>query len=182
MTKIRPETQLVHLGRNPKFTQKGVNPVIQRTSSVIFDSVEDKKHAVRNRANGVLMYGRRGTQTHFAFQEAMTELECGAGCVLYPSGAAAITNAIMSFINAGDHILVTGSAYDPTQNFCDKILTGLNVETNYFDPLIGDKIADLIRPNTKIVFLESPGSITMEVHDLPAIVKRFVRNPLKSLS
>ncbi|CAG9410728.1 TPA: cystathionine beta-lyase [Providencia alcalifaciens] len=171
MTKIRPETQLVHLGRNPKFTQKGVNPVIQRTSSVIFDSVEDKKHAVRNRANGVLMYGRRGTQTHFAFQEAMTELECGAGCVLYPSGAAAITNAIMSFINAGDHILVTGSAYDPTQNFCDKILTGLNVETNYFDPLIGDKIADLIRPNTKIVFLESPGSITMEVHDLPAIVK-----------
>ncbi|MTC14307.1 cystathionine beta-lyase [Providencia alcalifaciens] len=171
MTKIRPETQLVHLGRNPKFTQKGVNPVIQRTSSVIFDSVEDKKHAVRNRANGVLMYGRRGTQTHFAFQEAMTELECGAGCVLYPSGAAAITNAIMSFINAGDHILVTGSAYDPTQNFCDRILTGLNVETNYFDPLIGDKIADLIRPNTKIVFLESPGSITMEVHDLPAIVK-----------
>ena len=171
MTKISPETQLVHLGRNPKFTQKGVNPVIQRTSSVIFDSVEDKKHAVRNRANGVLMYGRRGTQTHFAFQEAMTELECGAGCVLYPSGAAAITNAIMSFINAGDHILVTGSAYDPTQNFCDKILTGLNVETNYFDPLIGDKIADLIRPNTKIVFLESPGSITMEVHDLPAIVK-----------
>lgn len=171
MTKIRPETQLVHLGRNPKFTQKWVNPVIQRTSSVIFDSVEDKKHAVRNRANGVLMYGRRGTQTHFAFQEAMTELECGAGCVLYPSGAAAITNAIMSFINAGDHILVTGSAYDPTQNFCDKILTGLNVETNYFDPLIGDKIADLIRPNTKIVFLESPGSITMEVHDLPAIVK-----------
>ncbi|EUD10139.1 cystathionine beta-lyase [Providencia alcalifaciens] len=171
MTKIRPETQLVHLGRNPKFTQKGVNPVIQRTSSVIFDSVEDKKHAVRNRANGVLMYGRRGTQTHFAFQEAMTELECGAGCVLYPSGAAAITNAIMSFINAGDHILVTGSAYDPTQNFCDRILTGLNIETNYFDPLIGDKIADLIRPNTKIVFLESPGSITMEVHDLPAIVK-----------
>lgn len=171
MTKIRPETQLVHLGRNPTFTQKGVNPVIQRTSSVIFDSVEDKKHAVRNRSNGVLMYGRRGTQTHFAFQEAMTELECGAGCVLYPSGAAAITNAIMSFINAGDHILVTGSAYDPTQNFCDKILTGLNVETNYFDPLIGDKIADLIRPNTKIVFLESPGSITMEVHDLPAIVK-----------
>lgn len=82
----------------------------------------------------------------------MTELECGAGCVLYPSGAAAITNAIMSFINAGDHILVTGSAYDPTQNFCDKILTGLNVETNYFDPLIGDKIADLIRLTLKSSF------------------------------
>lgn len=175
MAKIRPETQLVHLGRNPKYTQKGVNPIIQRTSSVIFDSVEDKKHAIRHRANGVLMYGRRGTQTHFAFQEAMTELECGAGCVLYPSGAAAITNAIMSFISSGEHILVTGSAYDPTQNFCDKILTNLNVETSYFDPLIGEKIADLIRPNTRIVFLESPGSITMEVHDLPAIVKAVRR-------
>ncbi len=100
----------------------------------------------------------------------MTELESGAGCVLYPSGAAAITNAILSFISAGEHILVTGSAYDPTQNFCDNILTKLNIKTTYFDPLIGTGIADLIQPNTRIVFLV-PGSITMEVHDLPTIVK-----------
>lgn len=175
MANTKPETQLVHIGRNPKFTQKGVNPVIQRASSIIFDTLEEKRHATRHRANGVLFYGRRGTQTHFAFQEAMTELEGGAGSVLYPSGAAAITNAILSFISAGEHILVTGSAYDPTQNFCDHILTKLNVETTYFDPLIGEGIADLIQPNTRIVFLESPGSITMEVHDLPAIVKA-VRN------
>ena len=175
MANTKPETQLVHIGRNPKFTQKGVNPVIQRASSIIFDTLEEKRHATRHRANGVLFYGRRGTQTHFAFQEAMTELEGGAGSVLYPSGAAAITNAILSFISAGEHILVTGSAYDPTQNFCDHILTKLNVETTYFDPLIGEGIADLVQPNTRIVFLESPGSITMEVHDLPAIVKA-VRN------
>lgn len=175
MANTKPETQLVHIGRNPKFTQKGVNPVIQRASSIIFDTLEEKRHATRHRANGVLFYGRRGTQTHFAFQEAMTELEGGAGSVLYPSGAAAITNAILSFISAGEHILVTGSAYDPTQNFCDHILAKLNVETTYFDPLIGEGIADLIQPNTRIVFLESPGSITMEVHDLPAIVKA-VRN------
>lgn len=175
MANTKPETQLVHIGRNPKFTQKGVNPVIQRASSIIFDTLEEKRHATRHRANGVLFYGRRGTQTHFAFQEAMTELEGGAGSVLYPSGAAAITNAILSFISAGEHILVTGSAYDPTQNFCDHILTKLNVETTYFDPLIGEGIAGLIQPNTRIVFLESPGSITMEVHDLPAIVKA-VRN------
>lgn len=175
MANTKPETQLVHIGRNPKFTQKGVNPVIQRASSIIFDTLEEKRHATRHRANGVLFYGRRGTQTHFAFQEAMTELEGGAGSVLYPSGAAAITNAILSFISAGEHILVTGSAYDPTQNFCDHILTKLNVETTYFDPLIGEGIADLIQPNTRIVFLESPGSITMEVHDLPAIVKA-IRN------
>ncbi|MBQ0535766.1 cystathionine beta-lyase [Providencia huaxiensis] len=171
MADIKPETQLVHIGRNPKYTQKGVNPVIQRASSIIFDSLEEKRHATRHRANNVLFYGRRGTQTHFAFQEAMTELEAAAGCVLYPSGAAAITNAILSFISAGEHILVTGSAYDPTQNFCDNILTKLNIQTTYFDPLIGMNIADLIQPNTRIVFLESPGSITMEVHDLPAMVK-----------
>ncbi|MEW2741435.1 cystathionine beta-lyase [Providencia sp. PROV130] len=171
MADIKPETQLVHIGRNPKYTQKGVNPVIQRASSIIFDTLEEKRHATRHRANNVLFYGRRGTQTHFAFQEAMTELEAGAGCVLYPSGAAAITNAILSFISAGEHILVTGSAYDPTQNFCDNILTKLNVQTTYFNPLIGTGIADLIQSNTRIVFLESPGSITMEIHDLPAIVK-----------
>ncbi|MGG4608070.1 cystathionine beta-lyase [Providencia sp. Me31A] len=171
MANIKPETQLVHIGRNPKFTQKGVNPVIQRASSIIFDSLEEKRHATRHRANGVLFYGRRGTQTHFAFQEAMTELEGGAGCVLYPSGAAAITNAILSFISAEDHILVTGSAYDPTQNFCDRILAKLNVQTTYFDPLIGANIVDLIQPNTRIVFLESPGSVTMEIQDLPTIVK-----------
>ncbi|CAK7080453.1 cystathionine beta-lyase [Providencia rettgeri] len=170
MAESKPETQLVHIGRNPKYTQKGVNPVIQRASSIIFDTLEEKRHATRHRAGNTLFYGRRGTQTHFAFQEAMTELEQGAGCVLYPSGAAAITNAILSFISAGEHILVTGSAYDPTQNFCDNILTKLSVQTTYFDPLIGEDIAELIQPNTRIVFLESPGSITMEVHDLPAIV------------
>ncbi|MEQ4675726.1 cystathionine beta-lyase [Providencia vermicola] len=175
MANTKPETQLVHIGRNPKFTQKGVNPVIQRASSIIFDTLEEKRHATRHRADGVLFYGRRGTQTHFAFQEAMAELEGGAGSVLYPSGAAAITNAILSFISAGEHILVTGSAYDPTQNFCDHILTKLQVKTTYFDPLIGEKIADLIQPNTRIVFLESPGSITMEVHDLPALVQA-IRN------
>lgn len=175
MANTKPETQLVHIGRNPKFTQKGVNPVIQRASSIIFDTLEEKRHATRYRADGVLFYGRRGTQTHFAFQEAMAELEGGAGSVLYPSGAAAITNAILSFISAGEHILVTGSAYDPTQNFCDHILTKLQVKTTYFDPLIGEKITDLIQPNTRIVFLESPGSITMEVHDLPALVQA-IRN------
>lgn len=171
MAKLKPETQLVHLGRNPIYTQKGVNPIIQRTSSVIFNTLEEKQHAARHHSNAVLFYGRRGTQTHFAFQEAMTELECGAGTVLYPSGAAAINNAILSFIALDDHILVTGSAYDPTQNFCDKILSKFNVKTEYFDPLIGADIADLIRPNTRIVFLEAPSSITMEIHDLPAIVQ-----------
>ncbi|AYH04294.1 cystathionine beta-lyase [Pectobacterium parmentieri] len=178
MTSKKTATALVAAGRSKKFTHGSVNPVIQRASSLVFDTVQDKKHATINRANGALFYGRRGTLTHFSFQEAMVELEGGAGCALYPCGAAAISNAILSFVAAGDHILVTESAYEPTQDFCTKVLSKLNVSTTYFDPLIGAGIAELIQPNTKVVFLESPGSITMEVHDVPAIVQAVRRiNP-----
>ncbi|KFX03980.1 cystathionine beta-lyase [Pectobacterium betavasculorum] len=178
MTSKKTATALVAAGRSKKFTHGSVNPVIQRASSLVFDTVQDKKHATINRAKGALFYGRRGTLTHFSFQEAMVELEGGAGCALYPCGAAAISNAILSFVAAGDHILVTESAYEPTQDFCTKVLNKLNVSTTYFNPLIGADIAELIQPNTKVVFLESPGSITMEVHDVPAIVQAVRRiNP-----
>ncbi|KHS83610.1 cystathionine beta-lyase [Pectobacterium carotovorum] len=178
MTSKKTATALVAAGRSKKFTHGSVNPVIQRASSLVFDTVQDKKNATINRAKGALFYGRRGTLTHFSFQEAMVELEGGAGCVLYPCGAAAISNAILSFVSAGDHVLVTGSAYEPTQDFCNKVLSKMNVSTTYFNPLIGADIAELIQPNTKVVFLESPGSITMEVHDVPAIVQAVRRiNP-----
>ncbi|MBN3229831.1 cystathionine beta-lyase [Pectobacterium brasiliense] len=178
MTSKKTATALVAAGRSKKFTHGSVNPVIQRASSLVFDTVQDKKNATINRAKGALFYGRRGTLTHFSFQEAMVELEGGAGCVLYPCGAAAISNAILSFVSAGDHVLVTGSAYEPTQDFCNKVLSKMNVNTTYFNPLIGADIAELIQPNTKVVFLESPGSITMEVHDVPAIVQAVRRiNP-----
>lgn len=167
----RLETQLVSVGRDKRYTQGAVNPVIQRASSLIFDTLEEKKFAAANRANGELFYGRRGTYTHFAFQQAMSELEGGAGCALYPSGAAAVTNAILAFVAGGDHILMTGAAYEPTQDFCNKILSKFNVKTTYYPPLIGADIAGLIRPNTKVVFMESPGSITMEVQDVPAMVQ-----------
>ncbi|MBN3161574.1 cystathionine beta-lyase [Pectobacterium brasiliense] len=178
MTSKKTATALVAAGRSKKFTHGSVNPVIQRASSLVFDTVQDKKNATINRAKGALFYGRRGTLTHFSFQEAMVELEGGVGCALYPCGAAAISNAILSFVAAGDHILVTESAYEPTQDFCTKVLNKLNVGTTYFNPLIGADIAELIQPNTKVVFLESPGSITMEVHDVPAIVQAVRRiNP-----
>ncbi|ADM96579.1 cystathionine beta-lyase [Dickeya dadantii] len=178
MTSKKIATALVAAGRSKRVTQGAVNPVIQRASSLVFDSVQDKKHATINRAKGALFYGRRGTLTHFAFQDAMTELEGGAGCALYPCGAAAIANAIVSFVSAGDHLLVTGSAYEPTQDFCNKVLSKMNISTTFFDPMIGGDIASLIQPNTRVVFLESPGSITMEVQDVPAIVAAVRRvNP-----
>jgi len=164
-------TALVTAGRDKKFCQGSVNSVIQRASSLVFDTVVDKKHATANRAKGELFYGRRGTLTHFSFQQAMTELEGGAGCALYPCGAAAVANTILSFVATGDHVLVTGAAYEPTQDFCTVILKDLGVSTTFYDPLIGAGIAELIQPNTKVVFLESPSSITMEVQDVPAMVQ-----------
>ena len=164
------DTALVNAGRSKKYTQGSVNSVIQRASSLVFDTVEAKKHASRNRANGELFYGRRGTLTHFSLQEAMCELEGGAGCALFPCGAAAVANTILAFVEQGDHVLMTNTAYEPSQDFCTKILAKLGVTTSWFDPLIGADIARLVRPETRVVFLESPGSITMEVHDVPAIV------------
>ena len=171
MTTKHLDTTLVQAGRSKKYTQGSVNSVIQRASSLVFDTVEEKKIATRNRAKGGLFYGRRGTLTHFSLQEAMCELEGGAGCALFPCGAAAVANTILAFVEQGDHILMTNTAYEPSQDFCTKILRKLGVTTGWFDPLIGEGIAELIQPNTRIVFLESPGSLTMEVHDVPAIVK-----------
>ncbi|MEG5557929.1 cystathionine beta-lyase [Enterobacter roggenkampii] len=171
MTTKHLDTTLVQAGRSKKYTQGSVNSVIQRASSLVFDTVEEKINATRNRAKGGLFYGRRGTLTHFSLQEAMCELEGGAGCALFPCGAAAVANTILAFVEQGDHILMTNTAYEPSQDFCTKILSKLGVTTGWFDPLIGEGIAELIQPNTRIVFLESPGSLTMEVHDVPAIVK-----------
>lgn len=165
------ETKLIHAGRKSRYTQGSVNAVVQRASSLVFPTVADKKHATKNRYKGELFYGRRGTLTHFALQDAMCELEGGAGCYLYPCGAAAVTNAILAFVAQGDHVLMTGAAYEPTQDFCNVILKNIGVATTYYDPMIGEGICELIQPNTKVLFLESPSSLTMEVPDIPTLVR-----------
>lgn len=169
--KAQLTTTLVHAGRKKRYTQGAVNPVIQRASSLVFDTIADKKQATRNRYKGELFYGRRGTLTHFALQDLLCEMEGGAGCYLYPCGAAAVTNAILSFVASGDHVLMTGAAYEPTQDFCNHILKKMQIDTTYYDPMLGADIAQLVQPNTKVLFLESPSSLTMEVPDIPTIVK-----------
>jgi cystathionine beta-lyase len=165
------QTTFVTAGRDKKWTNGVVNPPVQRASTVVFDSVAEKNSAMINRANKTLFYGRRGTNTHFAFQDAMTAVEGGAGCALYPCGTAAISNAILSFVKTGDHILMVDTCYEPTRDFCDTILAKMGIETTYYDPLIGEEIRELIRPNTTVLFLESPGSITMEVQDVPTLAR-----------
>ena len=168
---MKKETRLVEAGRKKQWTGGVVNPPVYHASTVVFDTVADMREAVRNRAKSHMYYGRRGTPTHFALQDAMCELEGGVGCALYPSGLAAVTGAMLSFLESGDHLLMVDGAYEPTRTLCDGYLKNMGVETTYYDPLIGSGISELIRDNTRMVFVESPCSLTMEVQDVPAIAK-----------
>ncbi|WP_144206996.1 cystathionine beta-lyase [Shewanella donghaensis] len=162
-------TQIVSVGREKKYTKGIINPPVFRASTVVFDTMDEMRFAIKNKTNGEMFYGRRGTPTHFSFQQAISELEGGAGTALYPSGSGAISGALLSFLKSGDHLLMVDSAYEPTRDLCNKLLAGFGIETTYYDPLIGAGIKDLIKPNTKVLFLESPGSITMEIQDVPTL-------------
>ncbi|HEV3156517.1 MAG TPA: cystathionine beta-lyase [Candidatus Baltobacteraceae bacterium] len=166
------DTKLAHLGR-PAIHGRGViNMPPQRGSTVLFDSLAELDRATaRKNMPSELYYGAVGTQTTHAFEEAMAELEGGYAGVAVGTGLAACAIAIHAFVRQGDHVLVTDSVYDPTRNFCDTILAAMGVETTYFNPTIGEGIAELIRPNTRVVYLESPGTYTFEVQDVPAICR-----------
>lgn len=166
---MKRATKIVSLGRDKKWTKGVINPPVVRASTVVFESLEHLAKAAEGRGKGELFYGRRGTDTHFALQAAIAELEGGVGTALYPSGAAAISGALLSFLKSGDHLLMVDSVYEPTRDLCDKLLAGLGIATTYYDPMIGAGIAELIQPNTKVLYLESPGSITMEVQDVPTL-------------
>jgi cystathionine beta-lyase len=161
-----PETRLVAAGRDPRSNHGFVNPPVYHASTVLYPSAED---FLAHRAR--YQYGRRGTPTTEALENVLAELEgqeC-AGVALLPSGLAAISAAFLSVVRTGDHLLVTDSAYGPTRNFCEQMLTRLGVTTTYYDPLIGAGIAEHFQPNTRVVFLESPGSLSFEMQDVPAI-------------
>lgn len=166
----RPDTRLVGAGRRKDWTQGIVNPPVWRASTILFDSVADLRAGVKA-SNERLYYGRRGTPTQWSLADALTELEPGAaGTMLYPSGVAAIAGALLSVLKAGDELLMVDSAYDPTRAFCTHVLAPMGITTRYYDPLIGAAIADLFTDRTRAIFLECPGSLTMEVQDVPAIV------------
>ena len=161
---LKMRTKLVHAGRKPSEQFGFVNTPIYRGSTVLYASYEDLE-ARRNRYT----YGTYGTPTTEALENAWSEIADAATTVLTPSGLAAITIAILTAVKAGDHVLVTDSAYRPTRIFCDGVLRRMGVETTYYDPLVGGEIEALIRPNTSVVFLEAPGSQSFEIQDVPAI-------------
>ena len=165
---VKPETLLVNAGRDPKAYHGFVNPPVYHASTVLYPTAEDQ---IAHRAR--YQYGRRGTPTSEALENALMELE-GDGCAgvaLLPSGLAAISTALISVAGSGDHILVTDSVYRPTRNFCDGVFKRMGVETTYYDPLIGAGIAKLFKSNTRAVFVEAPGSQSFEMQDIPAIAQ-----------
>ena len=170
-TSSKPATQIVQGGRRKVWTQGIVSPPVWRASTILYDSVADLERGKTGNADGQLFYGRRGTPTQWSLADAITSMEPeAAGTMLYPSGVAAIAGALLAVLNPGDELLMTDSAYDPTRSFCDGFLARFGVKTIYYDPMIGEGIGALIGEHTRAIFMESPGSLTFEVQDVPAIV------------
>ncbi|TPM19569.1 cystathionine beta-lyase [Mesorhizobium sp. B2-3-6] len=164
--KMGINTRLAHSGNNPHDYFGFVNPPVVHASTVLFRNAasmagRDQKYT----------YGTRGTPTTDALAQAIDALEGSAGTIVVPSGLAAVTVPLLAFVSAGDHLLIVDSVYHPTRNFADTMLKRLGVEVEYYAPGIGAGIAALIKPNTKVVFTESPASNTFEVQDIPAIAK-----------
>jgi cysteine-S-conjugate beta-lyase len=162
----KPDTKLVHAGRDPQAHYGFVNPPVYHASTVLYPTAEDQ---VAHRSR--YQYGRRGTPTTEALEQALAAIEgdACAGVALLPSGLSAISTALMAVAGAGDHILIPDSVYRPTRIFCDGVFKRMGVETTYYDPLISKDIAKLFKPNTRAVFTEAPGSQSFEMQDIPAI-------------
>ena len=163
------ETLLTHAGNHPEANHGIVNPPVYHASTVLYPTIEAMERAQKDRLTGV-SYGRYGTPTTFALEEAVAALEGGGRALALPSGLAAIGATLLSLLKAGDHLLMVDSVYSPARALCDKTLARFGIEVTYYDPLVGGGIAGLMRPNTRLVYLESPGSLTFEVQDVPAIV------------
>lgn len=159
-------TTLTHAGNNPQDFHGFVNPPVVHASTVLFPD-----SATMVGRNQKYTYGTHGTPTTDALAEAIDALEGSAGTIIVPSGLAAVTIPLLAFLKTGDHVLVVDSVYFPTRRFCDGMLTDLGIETTYYDPHIGAEIEKLMKPNTKVVFTETPGSNTYEIQDIPAIAE-----------
>ena len=169
---MKQDTVLATAGRAPEANHGVVNPPVYHASTITYPTLAALEETTRRRFQpGVTYYGRYGTPTHFALEEAVAAVEGGARSVLLSSGKAAVLAALSAFVEAGDHLLMVDTAYGPTRAFCDGFFARYGVETTYYDPLVGAGIAELIRPQTKLVFTESPGSQTFEVQDIPAIAE-----------
>jgi cystathionine beta-lyase len=166
----KPATSVAHLGRDPARHIGAVNTPVYRATTILFNTVADLEAAERGEYHG-LTYGLHGLPTVADLQSAHATLEGAHAALAVPSGLAAITLALIGTVRAGDHVLVTDSVYGPTRRFCENQLRRLGAEVSYYDPCVGEGIEREMRPNTRVVFTESPGSLSFEVQDIPAIAE-----------
>ncbi|MGE0408915.1 MAG: cystathionine beta-lyase [Amphiplicatus sp.] len=171
---MKDDTKLAAVGRPHRRPAHPVNHPVERASTFLFPTYDDFLEGSKN-----IVYGRLGTTTHRALEETVNLLEGGFETRLAPSGLAAVNASILAFCAAGDQVLVTDAVYDPVRKFCDKFLTRYGVKTIYYDPMIGADIAELMTDRTKVVLAESPGSLTFEVEDLPALAEAARRGGAK---
>jgi cystathionine beta-lyase len=164
------DTTIVHAGRTPSLYAGAVNPPVHRASTLLFDSVDSFRRADGSDGK-TLSYGRFGTLTTHCLANAVAAVEGGYRSALFPSGVAAISSALMSLLSSGSHLLLPNSVYGPTRRLAERTLKRLGIVTTYYDPCIGAGIAALMKPETRVVYVESPGSLTFEVQDVPAIAK-----------
>ncbi len=169
MKKTKPDTMIVNAGRNPAANHGVVNPPVYHASTILFPTVQALHEAQKRRDPTKSRYGRYGTPTTFALEEAVCALDGGHHSIAVGSGVSAIAVALMAYLKTGDHVLMVDTVYGPSRRFCDTVLARFGVTTTYYDPLVGAGIAALIRDNTRVLFLESPGSLTFEIQDVPAI-------------
>ena len=165
---LSPETLAIHLGREPARHLGAINTPVYRASTILFPSVADLEASMRGEYAQV-GYGLHGMPTVTDLQHAIATLEGGHSAFAVPSGLTATTLPMLALTAPGDHVLVTDAVYGPTRRFCELHLRRLGVEVEYFDPLAGEGIAASFKPNTRVVFAESPGSLTFEIMDIPAI-------------
>jgi cystathionine beta-lyase len=175
-TEIKQDTKVTIGGRNPFAHHGYVNTPVYHASTLLYRTAEEflgRHHSGEDSNKPQYFYGRRGTPTSEALEGAIRQIEgpACAGVALLPSGLAAITTALLAALKAGDHALVSDSAYGPTRKLCDTVLKRYGVTTSYYDPLIGSGIGKLMQPNTRVVFTEAPGSLTFEMQDIPAIAE-----------
>jgi cysteine-S-conjugate beta-lyase len=163
---MKEDTKITHAGRHPRDHFGTVNTPVYRASTILFETVEEYKKPKGPRDK---RYGRRGTPTHFSFEDVVSELEGAHGATITPSGLNAIAVAVLAFVGQGDHMLMIDTAYGPARRLANTYLKKIGVETTFFDPMIGPEIAGLMQPNTRIVYVEAPGTQTFEMPDIPAI-------------
>ncbi len=165
-------TRLSHVGRAGKRVHGFVNPPLLRGSTVLYPTMAERRALAARRGEQVLTYGLGGSETHWALENAIAEIEGGTRCQIVGSGLAAVTVPLLAFLNSGEHCLMPDSAYGPARNFATSTLPRFGIETTFYHPEIDEAgIADLMRPNTKVVYVESPGSHTFEVQDVPALAR-----------